>query len=326
MQPESYIPIQSLDIEAETKITFDIYVNLPLNDKYILYRRKGGHLETDKLDHLNSKNVANFFIQKEDYKDFVKYVAGRLQSLIETKDSVENRRMMATSAKAILTSTFSAKDPAIANALMGNLNDITSVVIEGILDGISQHKKKIFQKLSLLAEKGTDFQKHPVNVASLAVLLTFGIGYSNHRILSDMAIAALLHDIGLAKLPPKVILSAHDLGSLGIYERDWLYGHPQGALDILKEKNINVSPLVETIILQHHEEFNGFGYPNALRGFAINELSQILRISDDLEQLFKEDFDSGGHLRNRVGQLLDVLHQNKSVEPTLLNRIRKVLI
>lgn len=326
MQPESYIPIQSLDIEAETRITFDIYVNLPLNNKYIKYRKSGGQIATDKLEYLNSKNVGNFFIQKEDYKEFVKYVATRMQTLISAKDSEDNKRMMTASARAILTSTFGAKDPATANALMGNLNDITSVVIEGILEGATSHKKKIFQKLALLADKGTDFQKHPVNVASLAVLLTFGIGYSNEKILSDMAIAALLHDLGLSKLPPKVIMSAHNLGSLGIYERDWLYSHPQGTLDILKEKNVEVSELAKTIILQHHEEFNGFGYPSGLRGYAINELSQILRISDDLEQLFKQEFSSGGHLRVMLAAFMDDLHQNKVIEPVLLGRIRKILV
>lgn len=322
----SYIPIQSLDIEAETRISFDIYINLPLNNKYILYRKSGSLLEADKRDFLNSKNVANFFIQKEDYGEFVKYVAGRLQILLSSQDSIENRRLMLTSAKAILSSTFNATDPTIANALMGNLNDITSVVIEGILDGASQSKKRIFQKLSLLAEKGTDFQKHPVNVASLAVLLTFGIGYSNEKTLSDIAIAALLHDLGLSKLPPKVAASAHDLSKLGLYEKDWLRSHPQIAIEILAFKKIEISELTKTIILQHHEEYNGLGYPDGIKGYAVNEMAQILRISDDLEQLFKDEFKTGGELKARVTSLIDKLHRSRSVEPNLLGRIRDVLI
>jgi hypothetical protein len=66
-----YLPIQSLDIEAETKITFDLYVNLPLNQKYILYRKKGGTLATSKMEMFTNNNVKNFFIQRDDYQEFV---------------------------------------------------------------------------------------------------------------------------------------------------------------------------------------------------------------------------------------------------------------
>lgn len=322
-----YVPIQSLDIEAESRITFDLYVNLPLNQKYLLYRRAGGHIESHKMEMFTQSNVSNFYIEKKDYKEFVKYVALRIKSLVGTQNSVENVKLMTAAARSILTSTLNQNDPAIANALMGNLNDITSTIIEGMLEntmGVGQ--KRLFQRLMLLAEKGSDFQKHPVNVASLAVLITFGIGYSMEKILTDMAMAALLHDVGLSRVPTKSIPYAHDVIRLGIYERDWIYKHPQLTLEILEEKKIQVSDLCKLIILQHHEEFNGSGYPQGLRGFNINELSQILRVADEIDQLFHSHFSSPGNLKVRLEALLDSLRDNKVVEPSLLARIRGVLI
>ncbi|MEZ0392619.1 MAG: HD-GYP domain-containing protein [Pseudobdellovibrionaceae bacterium] len=322
---KDFLPIQSLDIEAETKINFDLYVNLPLNEKYILFRRAGSSIESHKLEKLTEGNLSNFFIEKKDYTEFVKYVALRIKSLVGTQDSDENRRLMATAAKSILSSTLNQTDPAIAAALMGNLNDITGTIIESTLENTTYGSKKLFRRLSQLAERGSDFQKHPVNVASLAVLITFGIGYSREKILTDMAMAALLHDIGLSKLPPKIIPNAHQVLRLSIFERDWVYKHPLQALEILEEKKIQISDLAKTIILQHHEEFNGSGYPSGLRGFTINELSQILRVADEIDQLFVEFYTTPGNLRLRVVELLQRLSEQKVVEPLLLSRIRQVL-
>lgn len=326
MSTEQFLPIQTLDIESETKITFNLYVNLPLNKKYILYRRAGGRIEAGKLEKFTENNMGNFFIEKKDYNEFVKYVALRIRSLVGREDSNENRKVMAAAAKAILSSTFNQKDPAIASAMMGNLNDITGMIIESSLDNTTIGARKLFRRLTQLAAKGSDFQRHPVNVASLAVLITFGIGYSREKMITDMAMAGLLHDIGLSKLPPKVIPHAHDVLKVGIFERDWIYQHPQHSVDILTERNIPVSDLTKTIILQHHEEFNGSGYPAGLRGFALNELSQILRVADEIDQLFSDFYSSPGNLKVRLIEMLQRLGEMKVIEPMLLGRIKQVLI
>jgi HD-GYP domain-containing protein (c-di-GMP phosphodiesterase class II) len=330
LSAEEFLPIQSLDIEAETTITFNLYVNLPLNKKYVLYRRAGGQVESHRLDKFSEGNLSNFFIEKKDYNEFVKYVALRIRNLIGSNDNGENRKMMQAAAKSILSSTLDQSDPAIAAALMGNLNDITATIIESALENVGSFNthtsKKLFHRLAQLADKGSDFQKHPINVASLAVLITFGIGYSREKILADMSMAALLHDVGLSKLPPKVISHAHAPLRLGIYERESIYKHPELSVEVLEEKNIPVSDLAKTIIRQHHEEFNGSGYPHGLRGYTINELSQILRVADEIDQLFTEFFSNPGNLKIRVVELLRRLGEQKVIEPLLLSRIRQVLI
>jgi HD-GYP domain-containing protein (c-di-GMP phosphodiesterase class II) len=326
MENENYLPIQSLDIEAGQTMNFSLFVQLPLNQKLLLYRKPGSTIESQKLEKFASGSAPNFYIKKEDYNEFVKYVALRLRSFVGAEDSGENRKLMTAAAKSLLTSTFSQTDASIVKALMGNLNDITSVIIENVLESSSSGSKKLFQKLSVLAQKGSHFQKHPVNTASLAVLITFGIGYSRSKILSDIATASLLHDLGLSKLPVHLISMAHDVLQANVSDRANLYGHPEGTLKILEERGIHVSELTKTIILQHHEEFNGSGYPSGLRGYTINELSQILRVADDIDQIFTNLPNSGGNLRAEITKLVQRLGEQKVIEPLLLSRIREVLI
>jgi len=319
------VPIQTLDVEAQAKIPFDLYVHLPLNQKYLLYRRVGGEVDARKLENLALNNFSHFYIEKKHYREFVKYVARRIRSLIGVESTESSLRVMTGAARAVLSSTMNQQDPAIAKALMENLNEITSVIIESVLEESTYRGKKIYQKVLALSDKGTDFQKHPVNVTSLAVLITFGIGYTREQMISDVAMAALLHDIGLSRLPTRVIPHSHDLLKLGIYERDWVKKHPVHSVEILEERKIPISDLTKTIILQHHEEFNGTGFPMGTRGFNLNELSQILRVADEIDQLFGESWTSGG-FRKQLEEKMDGWAQQKVIEPTLLARIKAILI
>lgn len=323
----SYVPIQCLDIEAQTAIPFDLYVNLPRNQKIILYRRSGSILENDRLQNFASNNYTHFYIQKEHYREFVKYVALRFNTLLGLSNSPDQARLMSGVAKSVLTSTFRQDNGKIAQVMMDNLNDITGTIIESSLEGAVYLKaKKMFQRLTQLAEKGSDFQKHPINVTSLAVLISFGIGYNNERILGDLAMAALLHDVGLSKLSTKIIQKAHDPMGLTIEERLQLRAHPELSVDVLKERDVEISDLTEIIISQHHEEFAGTGYPLGLRGYNLNELSQILRVSDEMDNTFGKlasaDDAVPGSIRKSLQDLFDQLHSNKVVEPGLLSRIR----
>lgn len=329
---DAYVPVQCLDIETQTAIPFDLYVNLPRNQKILLYRRAGHVLEADRMQSFATHNLTHFYVHKDQYREFVKYVAGRFKALLQLQNSPDQARLMNGVAKTVLSSTFRQESGKVAQILMENLNDITGTIIESTLEGtVFLQTKKLFSRLTLLAEKGTDFQRHPVNVTSLAVLISFGIGYNNERILADLAMAALLHDIGLSKLPTNVIQNAHNPMALTIDERMQLRAHPQLSSEVLKERGIAISELSQIIIEQHHEEFAGTGYPLGLRGYNLNELSQILRVSDEIDQVFgrvQEVTTTTGAqfvLRRGLFDLFDQLSGKKIVEPGLLVRIRSLV-
>lgn len=326
MQSQGFLPIQTLDIEAESQITFDIYMHLPLNQKYILYRKKGGQIESSRFTKIVDGSVNNFFIRPDDYKAFVKYVASRLRALIGVEGTEQQVRMMASTARALLGSTLDQKDAAMVKVLMENLNDITGVIIESVLENSQIGSKLSYQKIVELANKGTDFHKHPVNVSSLAVLLALGIGYNTDRILSEVAMAALLHDVGLAQLPTHIITRSHQPLELSIADRKLLYDHPLHSIEVLKTRRVKLSPMIETMILQHHEQYNGGGYPRGLRGFQINEFSQLLFVADEMDQIIAGPIDTKIELKYKISALLDQYQRELTIDPLLLSRIRSVIL
>ncbi len=99
----------------------------------------------------------------------------------------------------------------------------------------------------------------------------------------EVLLAGLLHDIGKLALPDKVL---QKVGKLSKSERSEIARHPVISANIL-------SPLprfghVRAIILQHHERFDGTGYPDGRRGDEILIESRVMTIADSFDALCDE--------------------------------------
>lgn len=123
---------------------------------------------------------------------------------------------------------------------------------------------------------------HSIRVANLATKSCQTLGL-DQRALEEVLIAGLLHDIGKIGLPDSVLQKA---GRLSKSERGLIALHPELSANIL-------TPLpkfdrVRDVILQHHERFDGTGYPEGRRGDEIIIESRVLAISDAFDALCTE--------------------------------------
>jgi diguanylate cyclase (GGDEF)-like protein len=92
--------------------------------------------------------------------------------------------------------------------------------------------------------------------------------------------AAYLHDLGKINISKEILISNKKLT-----REEWeeLKKHPQDSADILKQ--IKGFETVVPIVLQHHEKYDGSGYPNALKGEQINYLARILTVVDSFDAM-----------------------------------------
>ncbi len=92
--------------------------------------------------------------------------------------------------------------------------------------------------------------------------------------------AAYLHDIGKINIPESILMKTEKQTN---EEWETLKKHPQIAVEILK----NVKTLQDSvpIILQHHERFDGTGYPNKLKGQEINFFARLLTVIDSFDAM-----------------------------------------
>lgn len=122
---------------------------------------------------------------------------------------------------------------------------------------------------------------HAVNTCILSVMTGISLGYDSDK-LEELGMAAMLHDVGKIKFTPKLALK-HP-GYLTYTEKEEYRRHPLYSLEIL-QKNPSLSPAVLTACSQHHERWNGSGYPQGLKEHEISEYAQIISIADVYDRL-----------------------------------------
>ena len=121
---------------------------------------------------------------------------------------------------------------------------------------------------------------HSVNTTIFALILGIATGYSESKLL-EFGIGVLMHDIGKFKIP-SVLLNKIDKLTEEEFEeikRHAIYGY-----EILR--TIGDFGLISAhVAFQHHERWDGSGYPRGLKGTAINEYARIAAIADVYEAL-----------------------------------------
>jgi len=116
---------------------------------------------------------------------------------------------------------------------------------------------------------------HSVNVCVLAALTGFHLGYSMAQ-LKELALGALLHDTGKMLIPKEILTKP---GPLTADEVTIMNRHPGYGFEILSVQR-EIPPSAAQVAYQHHERFDGNGYPRNLRGTDIHEYARIVAIAD----------------------------------------------
>ncbi|MBL0060348.1 MAG: HD-GYP domain-containing protein [bacterium] len=171
---------------------------------------------------------------------------------------------------------------------------------------------------------------HSLRVADLATKSCQTLGLTQ-KSLEEILIAALLHDIGKIGLPDSLLQKA---GRLSKSERGLIAMHPELSANILAP--LPMFDRVRDIILQHHERFDGTGYPEGRRGEEIIIESRVLAISDAFDALCTErpyrspltSEEAIGWIESEVGRQFcpvsfQAIHQVFETQPIIANRIEQ---
>ncbi|OGP94059.1 MAG: hypothetical protein A2Z19_04235 [Deltaproteobacteria bacterium RBG_16_54_18] len=113
----------------------------------------------------------------------------------------------------------------------------------------------------------------------LACAIAREMGLSSQQI-EGIRMAGLIHDIGKINIPAEILSKP---GRLSDVQYQMVKVHPQVGCDILRE--IKFPWPVAEIVLQHHERFDGSGYPEGLSGNAIIREARILAVADVVEAM-----------------------------------------
>lgn len=131
----------------------------------------------------------------------------------------------------------------------------------------------------IVAQKDPYTAGHSERVARIAMALGHAMGLPQNRI-ETLRVAGNLHDIGKVSVPGEIL---NKPGRLTPEEFEQVKVHPETGFEILKDIPFH-GPVAE-IVLQHHERYDGTGYPRGLKRDEALLEARILAVADIYEAL-----------------------------------------
>jgi putative nucleotidyltransferase with HDIG domain len=300
------IDLQSILVGEPLPVSIYIYIDF----RFITYRAAGDVIDRNSFDRLEFKKVKGLFVADRDKKMFDDWAGKRAeeapphplppgyQSFSSVREDA-HRKMMD-----IFTSQH--PDKIIAQTITSSKKLVGEVM----------KFPYAVQTLAQLQTYSKGTVDHSVNVSVLSVYLAMQMGYSHQLILQHVGMGGLLHDIG----KPHVKI---DDGDNKEDQSKKMLAHPTLGLSMLESQQ-KVPNEVKMIITQHHECFDGTGYPKKLRGNQIYDLARIVAIANVFDELVG---DGKGTLQERQRKAVNDLDQElyRKFDPQKLEKALKIL-
>ncbi|RJO62795.1 MAG: HD-GYP domain-containing protein [Dehalococcoidia bacterium] len=169
--------------------------------------------------------------------------------------------------------TFKRCDEVAVKTGKTELVEITKsveVIVEEILSG-----KEVAGSLAEICSCDIYTYAHSVDVCILSLMVGVKLGYPKPKLLR-LGVGSLLHDIGKVKVPAEIL---NKPGELTPNEFAEIKKHPEYGRQMFVNIR-NASSQSAAIILNHHERYDGSGYPRSLKGDKIDEMSAICGVAD----------------------------------------------
>lgn len=262
-------------------------------DEFIILLPNTGYKGAVSAAERVQKMVRSTEIEDKEKKIFVQFsISGGIASVLE--DNITSVEELVKSADKGLYASKEAgrntvmlyKDILLSHIVVDEIkknSDLQMIARE--LKEIAKKSKKYYFKnikdlLKSMEKGGNLFVEHSIKVASIAVAIAqeMNLGKFAEEILEH---AGLLHEVGMLGVKEDVILKQNPLN-----DKDWLEirKHPIIALQLLRPIKYVDEEL--KIILYHHENYDGSGYPVGMKGENIPIGARVLHVACSVEAMF----------------------------------------
>lgn len=170
-----------------------------------------------------------------------------------------------------------------AHTAIRNSRIFTTTELESSVDSILKilaENRNVFLFIHRINSNNDVVTVHAVNAAFYALLMGLAMKYPRSKLV-DLGVGMLLLNAGMVQIPAYIM---HKQSDLTDRELNQIKSHPLLGYKAVKELG-NIPEYSALISLQHHEQFDGKGYPKGLKGAEISEQGRIASIADNYEAL-----------------------------------------
>lgn len=309
-----FTSIPLIKIQPDAALPADVY--LLINDKYIKFKEAGDSISGDKYNFFLSKSLKYFYINVDQVNDFMNWL-----KLEREKAIAEMVEKAGEEARTLVESREDMKEKVFETFADQELNSENLKVIQGTVEGIIEEvsQNKFAQAtLAKLIKHNESIAEHSVNVANLSVFLGMVNGHGHQFVLENLYLGGIMHDYAKSKIPEHILSNPSNV----LYSQA-IQDHPEKGRDAVA-KLPEIPEQVLTIIEQHHEQWNGQGFPRGLRAEDIYDLAQIVAMANVFDNILTENKNRPTEMYRRAIKVIE-FDRGKKFNPDLIPRSLEAL-
>lgn len=266
---DDFFAVRVTSIPTDIPLPYDLY--LWIDNHAVRFRSIGDVLTGGRLSRLITDGLRQFYVP---YEQRPQYMAALRDQIRHPVQKIEVR------ARYIKESAFVHVQNLFTNSNLSEALSDSKTFVEDLVNFISADMEAA-TSLMRLSHHDYYTYNHSVNVAVYAIALARKIYGNDKLILMTAGFGGLLHDIGKRKIDLGII---NKEGALTEHEWEEMRRHPTYGMDFLKAY-ANIPEDSKKIVYEHHESFDGSGYPQGLKEDQISELARVTTIADVFDAL-----------------------------------------
>ena len=274
------------------------------------YSRKGTRLSNEQVEEVATLCAeGNLFVSRSDHPIYSRHIVRQLDLVLQDHNLKEAEiANICVHALYLRYAEFHAQP---VKALFEPLNRDVLVVTEYLAEDpkrINAFMRRLFRR--------HEPAKHAVNSMIVGLWLWLqNAGDFQRKDLDRMALALLVHDIGMSKVPPFLV---DKKGSLKPEEREKVWQHSLLGVKIMQKMEVVYDDLLQ-ICFEHHERLDGSGYPQRISGGKLSAAASLAAVADSFSAMITErPYAPAKEPMEAARELAEDQRYNTSVARTLL--------
>lgn len=276
-------PFVSIDIQRLTKagrnISCDVFIMRSNNKMTRVFSKESG-LDFKRLNQYIDKGVAEVYVQREDWDIFMAHINRTPDQIIIDDDASREEKISALIDIADQSvAEFFTEVPVRETSV-----EKMKVVVRQMVKSLT-NEPDLLGAIMRMAQSHEYMLGHAITVSVIAMLIARHAKNTNERMLEICGAGGFLHDIGKCQLNPEIVNAYSKLTP-----EQWkeMRHHPKLGVRML-DRCENVSDEVKLVVMQHHEQPGGGGYPDGLRGPRIFFPAKIVAIADGFASMISNE-------------------------------------
>jgi hypothetical protein len=276
---------EEIPLDPNGHCLIDLYVHLPSSRRYVIFVAKGDVYNEEKKERLKKFVLPDVFVLPSEFAAISKNGGASKVAPVETNEEFA-KDVLGVQAQQDLDAIYGillnsdGQDPRVHMMALQNSAD-------KILALVAPESKEI-KDMVLKNAKYLHLMNDASAITTLAVLFAFANGFDSRKSYLELTCASLVMDVALHGLSPKdKELSYIQFDQLSPETQKSIHNHPVKSHQLVSERIPNLSDVTMQLVLNHHELFNGKGYPRGIRSESLFPLVKILSLAVDVYETLK---------------------------------------